>query len=342
MNRDFDYGHGVKRNQLETLERLGVLRLDYMGYVHEAVGRHWPGAEAFAAKNGRRPSPVSKSPVAKRAEKEGTASPARDAADDGQGLSPVSKSPVLKSPVAKSDERKGAVALAHDAANAIAAQPAKTGEAGTGRLRLPVAHGAAGTGRLRLPAAHGVAAASTLPQRAARPTAILPLDPDHLPRLADPYDEHADVNLRARSYLDANCAICHVLSGGGNALMDLGYNVPADRMQAIDERPQHESFGLAKPLLISPGQPSSSVLLLRMATRGRGQMPPLATSRVDERAVALIGEWIRRMKPSRARGEAVAAVVAANDRTGVVRVSERRDHVDLRPDRSTLETTRIR
>ena len=227
MNRDFDYGHGVKRNQLETLERLRVLRLDYMGYVHEAIGHHWPGSERHAEQT--RVEPARAASPAPKTDDANAVRPSRPAADDASTAGP---------------------------------------------------------------------ALAKLPQREAKPTPLLPLDPDHLPRLVDPYDEHADINLRARPYLDANCAICHVLSGGGNALMDLGYNVPADRMQAIDERPQHESFGLAKAQLISPGQPSASVLLLRMARRGRGQMPPLATSRVDERAVALIENWIRRRKPT--------------------------------------------
>jgi hypothetical protein len=35
-----------------------------------------------------------------------------------------------------------------------------------------------------------------------------------------------------------------------------------------------------------------SLLLHRMAKRGRGQMPPLATSRVDEQAVKLLTDWL--------------------------------------------------
>jgi hypothetical protein len=36
---------------------------------------------------------------------------------------------------------------------------------------------------------------------------------------------------------------------------------------------------------------------LRVARRGAGQMPPLATSEVDAEAVRLLGEWIKTMKP---------------------------------------------
>jgi putative heme-binding domain-containing protein len=50
-------------------------------------------------------------------------------------------------------------------------------------------------------------------------------------------------------------------------------------------------------MLISPGDPDRSILYQRLSRRGRGQMPPLVTAAVDERAVALFRDWIREMKP---------------------------------------------
>jgi len=40
------------------------------------------------------------------------------------------------------------------------------------------------------------------------------------------------------------------------------------------------------------------VLLERVARHGAGRMPPLSTSVVDKRAVALLSDWIRQMKPA--------------------------------------------
>lgn len=119
-----------------------------------------------------------------------------------------------------------------------------------------------------------------------------------LDRLVDPYDETQDLERRARSYLHANCSVCHVEAGGGNAKMELEINRGLDRMQIIGARPQHDSFGLANAMIISPGEPTRSVLLHRLARRGRGQMPPLMTLQVDERAVALFRQWIGAMKTS--------------------------------------------
>ena len=52
----------------------------------------------------------------------------------------------------------------------------------------------------------------------------------------------------------------------------------------------------ADPLLIAPGEPDRSVLLRRISRRGPDQIPPLATSRVDEEAVRMLREWIAAMK----------------------------------------------
>jgi hypothetical protein len=114
-------------------------------------------------------------------------------------------------------------------------------------------------------------------------------------RLVDPYDVKEDLTLRARSYLHSNCAQCHVEAGGGNAMIDLEFTTKLDKMKIIDVAPQHDAFGLKDAKLIAPGRPEASVLLHRVGCRGPGQMPPLATSLVDEPAVLLLREWVRTM-----------------------------------------------
>jgi hypothetical protein len=49
-------------------------------------------------------------------------------------------------------------------------------------------------------------------------------------------------------------------------------------------------------LLVAPGEPERSILYHRLSRRGAGQMPPLASTVVDEKASRLLAEWIRRMK----------------------------------------------
>ena len=125
---------------------------------------------------------------------------------------------------------------------------------------------------------------------------LLPRDPEHLRKLADPYDRSASLNDRARSYLQANCAHCHVEAGGGNSLMDLEFLATAEKMRIFDIPPQHHTFGIRNARLIAPGHPNRSVLLHRLQNRDAGHMPPLATSLVDEGAVGLLTQWIAEMK----------------------------------------------
>ena len=115
-------------------------------------------------------------------------------------------------------------------------------------------------------------------------------------RLVDPYDESQALEARARSYLHANCSVCHVEAGGGNARMELELSRSMEAMNVISARPQHDTFRLTNAMIIAPGRPESSVMLHRISHRGRGQMPPLGTSRVDEKAALLFQRWVAGMK----------------------------------------------
>ncbi|MBI3840277.1 MAG: PQQ-dependent sugar dehydrogenase [Planctomycetia bacterium] len=119
---------------------------------------------------------------------------------------------------------------------------------------------------------------------------------DQYRKLVDPYDSQADLDARARSYLHANCAQCHVAAGGGNAKMELEFFTARDKTNIFDVAPMHDAYKIPDARLIAPGAPERSILLERIARRGAGQMPPLATSVVDGQAVKLLSDWIRQLK----------------------------------------------
>jgi uncharacterized repeat protein (TIGR03806 family) len=121
---------------------------------------------------------------------------------------------------------------------------------------------------------------------------ITGITPDYA-RLPDPADAAVDLEQRVRSYLHVNCAICHVVDGGGNARIVLDFFTPRSKMEVVGVRPIHDSLGVADPLLVAPGDPDRSLLLRRMTTLGPGRMPRLATSVVDEEAARMIADWIR-------------------------------------------------
>src|SRR5205814_2226563 len=68
---------------------------------------------------------------------------------------------------------------------------------------------------------------ATRDQRAAKPTSMLTQPPERYKKLVDPADPKQEINARARSYLHANCAQCHVEAGGGNALKELEFTTEA-------------------------------------------------------------------------------------------------------------------
>ncbi len=130
---------------------------------------------------------------------------------------------------------------------------------------------------------------------------VLGSDPtaDGLPALADPFGD-AEVELRARSYLDANCSHCHREGGGGGRS---GLTLLASETDPV-------SYGVCKPPVaagagaggrshdIVPGLPDESIVTYRMAsTDPEIKMPELPNLLSDAAGVALIEEWIAGMTP---------------------------------------------
>ncbi|MBY0232443.1 MAG: PQQ-dependent sugar dehydrogenase [Gemmataceae bacterium] len=124
-------------------------------------------------------------------------------------------------------------------------------------------------------------------------TKPLPTTPDKLPRMASPDDPKADTVAKARSYLHANCAHCHMKWGGGNAAFQLMYTLAPADMGVIGVKPAHGDLGVKGGLLVKPGHPELSLVHHRMAKLGLGRMPHVASNVVDEAGVKLVEEWIK-------------------------------------------------
>lgn len=105
-------------------------------------------------------------------------------------------------------------------------------------------------------------------------------------------DESAPASDRARAYLDVNCAPCHHPGGPAPGGFDLRIDTPLDDA-AIVRMPPEERLGIQGELRFAPGDHAHSSLWLRMGIRGqRGQMPPLASLRVDEDGRSLVARFI--------------------------------------------------
>jgi putative heme-binding domain-containing protein len=121
-------------------------------------------------------------------------------------------------------------------------------------------------------------------------------EPLKLPRLVNPYDKSADLEKRARSYLQTNCSHCHQFNAGGAANIALGYEVPLEETKTVGVRPIQGTFNISGARIIAPGDPDGSVLYYRVSKLGGGRMPRAGSNQVDERAVRMIHDWIKQMK----------------------------------------------
>ena len=114
-----------------------------------------------------------------------------------------------------------------------------------------------------------------------------------LPTLARADDPSRDLEDRARSYLDANCAHCH-RPGGTVANFDARYTTPLAQQQILDG-PVLIDMGVDRARVISPHDPWRSIMLMRTDTNGDLRMPPLARHTIDVKGVALLRQWVESM-----------------------------------------------
>ncbi len=128
---------------------------------------------------------------------------------------------------------------------------------------------------------------------------ILDTIPAESPRAPDAYDpESGTVEARARAYLQVNCAHCHNPNGPAHTSgLDLRWSNNDPIQWGVFKRPVAAGRGSAGfDFSIEPGHPERSILLHRMQSTDPGMMmPELGRQSVDERAIALMRDWIAGM-----------------------------------------------
>jgi uncharacterized repeat protein (TIGR03806 family) len=107
------------------------------------------------------------------------------------------------------------------------------------------------------------------------------------------------LSVRVRSYLDANCAMCHQ-PGAVSSFFDARFSTPLAKQNLING-PVSNQLGIPGAKVIVPGDTNKSILLHRISITGEGQMPPLARNLVDDKAVAVIAQWISSLRTATAK-----------------------------------------
>jgi uncharacterized repeat protein (TIGR03806 family) len=114
--------------------------------------------------------------------------------------------------------------------------------------------------------------------------------------LPSPSDTGATIEDRARAYLHANCAFCHRPQGPGRGAADLRFSRTFKGTRVCKAAPEAGDLGIADAKLVVPGDPSRSLLSVRMHRTDAARMPPIGTSMVDPLGTSVIDEWIRSLE----------------------------------------------
>lgn len=139
-----------------------------------------------------------------------------------------------------------------------------------------------------------------------------------LPALVKIDDPHVRLEDRVRSYLDANCSSCH-RPGGARAKFDARFETPLAEQGLLDGE-LFTQEGLEEPAVVVPGQPHRSMLIHRLMHHSK-RMPPIGVQTRDNRAIAVISDWIDRLDDSPVRVETNPAPPADTSEGGPTEAS---------------------
>lgn len=124
-------------------------------------------------------------------------------------------------------------------------------------------------------------------------------DPSTLARYPAPTDgTSGTLTERARAWLHTNCSSCHRPGGGTNVNMDFRYSNTIVATNTCNVDPVGGDLGVTGAKRIVPGDPTHSLVYLRLSRRGANQMPPIGSTIVDPDGVALVQSWITQMTAS--------------------------------------------
>lgn len=122
-------------------------------------------------------------------------------------------------------------------------------------------------------------------------------DPATLDKLVDPYGGAA-VDVRARSYLDANCGHCHNPEGQAkNTALHLNWETTSMSELGVCKPPVAAGSAAGNLFFdIVPGHPDQSIMIYRMmATDAQIKMPQGPSITPDVDGAGLVAQWIAGM-----------------------------------------------
>ncbi len=123
---------------------------------------------------------------------------------------------------------------------------------------------------------------------------------NEVPCMVDYKNKSADLELRAKAYLDINCGHCHKANGPASTSgLFLTYEQEDLTKWGVYKPPVAAGSGAGLLTYdIHPGKADSSIFIHRMnSTRAGVMMPDLGRITVDKEGVTLISDWINSLEP---------------------------------------------
>lgn len=108
-------------------------------------------------------------------------------------------------------------------------------------------------------------------------------------------DQAIQLELRIRSYLDANCASCHRPNGITELSMDLRFSPNLTDLNLINASTQSHSSAPNRKI-VQAGYHEASELWIRDASHQENRMPPIGRNIVDQVYIDALAEWIDNME----------------------------------------------
>jgi uncharacterized repeat protein (TIGR03806 family) len=115
----------------------------------------------------------------------------------------------------------------------------------------------------------------------------------HCDRLVTIEDRSAPLDVRVRSYLDANCAHCHRPGNAIRSTFDARFDTPLADQRMVNAPTVSDSLSIAEPRVVAPGEVRRSMAYQRLLRHDNYRMPPVGVNVPDAAAIEALGEWIR-------------------------------------------------
>lgn len=116
------------------------------------------------------------------------------------------------------------------------------------------------------------------------------------PRLASHDDPNASLELKVRSYLEANCAACHYPGGPSRGGMDARFQTALKDQHLINGSLVAGDLGITEAKMVLPGNAQKSILYQRLSRKDFFRMPPVALNNDTPPILDTLKAWIHSLE----------------------------------------------